>query len=618
MATYNGVRSNYNSGSATSIACSASISVAVGDLVHVGVTCEGGSTTVSVADGLGNTYTEVENENYSGGEPQLAVFECFVTAAGTATPTATFGASRSHLGINAHFFTPGGGNAFASDTPGSVIAEGSSATLLSSGSLSISAAGAASAFFGTYRAAGVTPGTGWTETVDVDTAYAEYRLPSGSGSITGDATHGGGSDRFMAAAIHTIEVAGATVDQVAFRFYDDDGDEDGSTATASQGSDITTATALNKHLRLLLQAAGDPASVAYTLRAQKNGSGGYTEVAVGSSTTVAPTVEAGDVTESGNNTATTSWAVSYPAYVSGDLLIFHVASDANVTHDWPATGPNGETINTIVDSTGGTAQRASGFWFVGTGTISSGTLTVTPSATEQWTAAVLKVPAGEFNSSTPIQTNIGTDNDTTANTSWDTPAWTSDATADGRVVCFAAHDAVTTSATPAGWDTLAARDRGEVGCTLASRQAANTSSESIASASFTKTSESDSSFGYVINGATVDNEVFISPSAQFSNGQATTARLTGGTGAFVAGAINDTANGITVNITEDDNTEVAWCLQLASSLSGGDYFDFRAYAGSSALGAYTDTPRWTVTGGGGGGGFTLPTMWQQINPLLRM
>jgi hypothetical protein len=214
----------------------------------------------------------------------------------------------------------------------------------------------------------------------------------------------------------------------------------------------------------------------------------------------APLIEVADCTESGNNTATTSWDVSYPAYVSGDLLCFHVASDANVTHNWSATGPNGETVVDITDSYGGTAQRISAFYFVGSATTGASTFTVTPSASEQWTAVVVKVPAGEFDSTTPVQTTIGSANQTTAAVDIATPTWTTGSRAGGRIVVAAAIDVVTTSAAPAGWTALIQRDRGAVGIMVGVRTAETTTSESVASATFTKASETHSVIGYVING----------------------------------------------------------------------------------------------------------------------
>lgn len=265
----------------------------------------------------------------------------------------------------------------------------------------------------------------------------------------------------------------------------------------------------------------------------------------------APLIEVADCTESGNNTATTSWAVSYPAYAAGDFLCFHVASDANVTHNWSATGPNGETVVDIADSYGGTAQRISAFYFVGSATTSAGTFTVTPSASEQWTAVVVKVPAGEFDSTTPVQTTIGSANVTTAATGLATPTWTAGAKADGRIVVAAAIDTLTTSAAPSGWTALIQRDRGAEGIMVGVRDAATTASESIASATFTKSSETHSVIGYVINAPALAVEIDVAGGLSLG-GETVDTSLTslGGnawaTGAWATGAwANDSWDGMT-------------------------------------------------------------------------
>jgi hypothetical protein len=203
VATYNGIRSNYDTASGSSIACSASITVAIGDLIHVGVKYEGGTTTCSVSDGLGNTFTPVDKTNHSLGEPELAVFRCVVANPGSCTPSATLGAARVFRAIFAHYFTPAVGSSFAADSPGFKNGQGSG-TAISTGAFTANGAGVASTFAATYTFAGVTAGSGWTETYDADTGYAEYRILSGGGSITGDATSVGG-DRWVATAINTLE-----------------------------------------------------------------------------------------------------------------------------------------------------------------------------------------------------------------------------------------------------------------------------------------------------------------------------------------------------------------------------------------------------------------------------
>lgn len=450
----------------------------------------------------------------------------------------------------------------------------------------------------------------------VNAAADDFHLASSDAGAKGYGTADPGSgafsddcDGFARGAVWDIgfDEYPLLLEQEGFRWGVDDGSESAYTWEANQDTSISIADTQARLLRVLVNATGDPAATAYTLLAQKNGSGGYTKVNVGATTDITPVIEAGDCTESGNNTATTSWAVSYPAYVNGDLLIFHVASDADVTHDWPATGPNGETITTLIDSTGGTAQRASGFYFVGSATTGAGSITVTPSASEQWTAVVLKVPAGEFYATTPIQATVGSANDTTADANWATPAWTAASRANGKVVCFAAIDTVTTANATSGWTALIQRDRGAVGCSLVCRDAANSASESIASADIALvSSETDSSFGYVINAPTITNEVYIDASANITaGGEATTARLTAPsgktTGDFVTGRRWDDENGTdTIDVTTDDYTEVEWKVALSSTPVANDYYDFRVYAGATnALDTYTQLPRWTIPSAGG-------------------
>jgi hypothetical protein len=193
-----------------------------------------------------------------------------------------------------------------------------------------------------------------------------------------------------------------------------------------------------------------------------------------------PLIEAADCTNSGNNTASTSWDLDRPAYSAGDLIVFCLCSDGGVTHDWPATGPDGETIVTLVDSEGGATTRSSVFYYIAGGAQSAGVLTVTPSATEQWTATVFRVPAGEFNATTPIETSAwdypGSNNATPT-----LPALTA-GPADGRVVGWFGVDTDDIDPpAPSGWSIITTVDRGAVGGTLVSRDAGTTAAESVAS-----------------------------------------------------------------------------------------------------------------------------------------
>jgi hypothetical protein len=212
-----------------------------------------------------------------------------------------------------------------------------------------------------------------------------------------------------------------------------------------------------------------------------------------------PVIEAADCTNSGNNTSTSSWDLDRPAYSAGDLLIFNLASDNSISHshNWPSTGPDGETIVTVYDSVGGPNQLASVFYYIATGAQSAGTLTVTPTAAEQWTATVVRIPAGEFNATTPIDSSA-TNNITTAEADATSPSWTVTA-ADARVCVWFSIDITVTTATPAGWTTHAEVDRGAIGGTFATRNAGTTASESIAAATWTKGIQTYTGVGYAIN-----------------------------------------------------------------------------------------------------------------------
>jgi hypothetical protein len=98
------------------------------------------------------------------------------------------------------------------------------------------------------------------------------------------------------------------------------------------------------------------------------------------------------------------------------------------------------------------------------------------------------------------------------------------------------------------------------------------------------------------------NGLLIAPSDNIaaSGADETVQRLTGGTGTFTAGRVADDINQLpSIDIGEDGNTELAWCLRIQSPAEAGDYWDLRVYAGDTPLDAYDQTARITVAGGGG-------------------
>jgi hypothetical protein len=191
-------------------------------------------------------------------------------------------------------------------------------------------------------------------------------------------------------------------------------------------------------------------------------------------------------TGSGNNTTSSSWAVSHPAASAGDLLIFNVGWDDSVTTSGltAPSGPNGETSVLIEDvraSGSATAVRSKVVYYIATGSWSASTITFTPSASEQWSAVVIKVPAGEFDASTPI----GADNyrASTAAGAPSLPSLTAGASdGGGTVVGFLTSDTDNADSSVSGWTSRANTDRGAVGVNLWTRDSAATNNESISAA----------------------------------------------------------------------------------------------------------------------------------------
>ena len=204
------------------------------------------------------------------------------------------------------------------------------------------------------------------------------------------------------------------------------------------------------------------------------------------------------VTESGNNTASTAWGISYPALSNGDLVIFGLVSDAAVTHGTLPTGPNGETAQTISYSTGDTNQKISVWYWKAAGNATAGTVTIVPSAAEQWTAAVAVVQRENYDSTTPIGGG-STHVQTTDSANVVTDAFTAGATDGGGLLCAwigVDTDPILTTAT--GWINDADEDRGAVNGTLSHRTILVSNSESVPAYTWTIAADSSVKRAFII------------------------------------------------------------------------------------------------------------------------
>lgn len=196
MSTLNDTALGTNDGSGTTLSTGDALNVTAGDLVVVGVKWEGATTTASIDTGASTpTFTDANaiynmSSGIASGDMSGVVKYWIATSTGTVTPRVVLGAARTFRKIKAYSFTPAGGTTLEL---GNVAAEEdpSLLTALSLGPISATAAGVATVFVQMYGTRSLTPGSGWSEATEFnisDAQVTEYRLPTGSGSLTGDGT----------------------------------------------------------------------------------------------------------------------------------------------------------------------------------------------------------------------------------------------------------------------------------------------------------------------------------------------------------------------------------------------------------------------------------------------
>lgn len=216
-----------------------------------------------------------------------------------------------------------------------------------------------------------------------------------------------------------------------------------------------------------------------------------------------------NVTNSGNNTASTSWAVNFPAWSSGDLVGVALAWDdsTNVTSVTNPTITGATWVDALpIFTDTGTTVRGVLRYFVATAAGSAGTRTFTPSASEQWTASVFRVPAGDFDSTTPIGA-VGTRTQGDG-TSVSTPAFSAGASDyGGLIVGWLIADDDPIGSAPTGWTNAANVDRGAVAAALVTRNSYASNSESIAAASWTIASDTWTANAFILRQAPVSDAV---------------------------------------------------------------------------------------------------------------
>jgi len=461
-----------------------------------------------------------------------------------------------------------------------------------------------------YRivATGTTDSAGWTGTQD----GASYNGASAS------------------VVVYKEAAPSVSVDQEGARFGNDDGNEAAHTWAAAQDANITSPLGTALLIRALLNGTGDFASTAFALRYQKNGSGGYVAVPVGASTS--PTLSYGATgTIAYSTSGGTSVAPTYPSGITTQsCLVLVVGQKPSSANGGTVTTPSGWTLQASL--TGANDGNTGGYTttlgadtgncniFVYTkDTVSgseSGTLSVTVGTNNVCWANIYRIQAS-------------------AECTWSYAAGTGKDTAGGNVsiatgsMSIAAGDHVigamvipTDVSTPTQFSAEALSQSGTTfGTVTEVEEPDSTTGNDIGGFVIQAPVSSGSGSGAVTMSATaggtttnvrgpgivlrvratgVARELYVATSSNIaSGGEATTARLTAPSGKstsdFVTGRRWDDENGTdSIDLTTDDYTEVEWCINAQSPAVNGDYFDFRVYAGASALGSYTVTPRWTL------------------------
>lgn len=102
---------------------------------------------------------------------------------------------------------------------------------------------------------------------------------AGAGSVVMDWTGGNGFDWATVGVPLKPASASATLEQEGYRWYDDDGDEDASTALAGQDTGVTLPAGSTARIRMLLNSTGDMATKQYKLQYKLSSAGTWTDIA---------------------------------------------------------------------------------------------------------------------------------------------------------------------------------------------------------------------------------------------------------------------------------------------------------------------------------------------------
>jgi hypothetical protein len=210
MATFNDADLGTADGSGTAIAATA-VNVAAGDLVVLFGKYEGAVDAGASAswDQTVNEQGSIANKNHANNDLNGRMWYGRATSSGTIVGTLNTPAGRAFRKVHVLTFTPAASKKLVFDVEGTA-GTGSTDTSTTSAA-SNTGNGCAVASFAYYGSVSSTEGAGWTPGVGATTqsAFSEYRLLTGAGSITGNCTTTGGGIEWTAQMIAFVEQADA-------------------------------------------------------------------------------------------------------------------------------------------------------------------------------------------------------------------------------------------------------------------------------------------------------------------------------------------------------------------------------------------------------------------------
>jgi hypothetical protein len=406
---------------------------------------------------------------------------------------------------------------------------------------------------------------------------------------------------FKALANPAIEVP--TVEQEGFRFYEDDGDEDGSTALAAQDTGASIALDTNVVLRVLLNGEDDPATAQYQLEYREVGGGDWVPVA---GAPAAPTYVDVGTNTSGAGNITVPW----PTHVAGDIGLLVIESTGGQAANL-GTANGFAAVDSSPSSTGATTSgtRVTVYWCRATSAAMASPIVTDPGdhavgriftfrgcveTGDPWniTAADQKASASTSASAPTVTTTVNNclivcaisrDNDASSTTSFS--AWANASLTDVNEAAEGGTTSGNGGGFGVGYGTLATA--GVSGVTTA-----------------TVTSSINASITIALLPKAVQPIVLSASANITAGGVDTTARLTApagkSTGDFTAGRLADDENPLdTIDLADDEYTEVAWCIKAQTPAELEEVYEFRVTAAGVALDTYSVTPELTLEEEGG-------------------